>query len=530
MFIKKGIKLNIIISVLILFVIISTLAIDWFISMNSYKNTLSENHLNNNYNYVQKLKTTASHQLNYMKRNITSIGKDVEIDTFTQENLDNWYEANSRHFNMLLITDENGVIQLISPQKVQISNSLILERGVKLEGELIEQALSELETTISKPGHLIDDKLTTLISSPIYDNDTDEFIGMIAGVIFMKTDNVLKCIFGNHQYENLSYVYVVDREGKLIYHPEEERLEEDVSENKVVQKVLQEKDGSQVVVNSRGIEFFASYGYLEVADWGIVVQTPTDIIEAPLKEMFWRIVMLTLPVIFVILAISSIIVSQITKPLNRLVVFSEKAMQEKNVAQDTKALNIKSNIFEVRLLYNQVLEYITMLNKEATLDGLTKVANRRKFDMEINRLFKRKKPFSLIMVDIDHFKKVNDTYGHRIGDKVLQFLASLMNDVTSEEDLVFRYGGEEFGILLKNKTEKEAFYIAEKLRTLLESTNSPIGKPIYISLGVSSYQKDDQSAEDVIERADVALYQSKRTGRNKTTLYETNVKIDEFKS
>src|SRR5690625_964538 len=99
MYNKKGIKLKYLISMLILFVMISTLVIDWFVSMNSYSDTLSENHLNNNYNYVKKLKTTASHQLNYMKRNIKSIGKDIELGSFTQESLDNWFEANERHYN-----------------------------------------------------------------------------------------------------------------------------------------------------------------------------------------------------------------------------------------------------------------------------------------------------------------------------------------------------------------------------------------------------------------------------------------------
>lgn len=525
---ERGIKLKYIISVLILFVIVSTLVIDWLISMNSYKDTLSENHLDNNYNYVQKLKTTASHQLTYMKRNVASIAKNAEISSLTQENLDYWYEANQRHFDMLLMIDKYGTIEMISPKRVEINETVVLKKGVKLEGELIEEALAEIDTSISKPGYLIDKQLTTLITSPIYERETEEFVGMVAGVIFMKTDNVLKCIFSNHQYENPSYVYVVDQQGRLIYHPEENRLEEDVSKNEVVQKVLEKKDGSQVVVNSRGIEFFASYAYLEVADWGVVVQTPTNIIDEPLKELFWRIVMLTVPVIFIILAISSFIVSRITKPLNRLAAFSEKAMKEKDVAQNTEALKIRSKIYEVRLLYNQVLEYITMLNKQATLDGLTKVANRRKFDTEINRLFEQKTPFSLIMLDIDHFKKVNDTYGHTIGDKVLQFLASIMKGVADSDDLVFRYGGEEFGILLKNKSEKEAFELAEKLRKVLSKTKSPIGTPIYISLGVSSFYESDTSPEQVIERADVALYQSKRTGRNKTTLYEPDVKISEY--
>lgn len=516
----KGIKLKYIISILILFVILSTLVIDWLISMNSYEDTLSENHLDSNYNYVQKLKTTASHQLNYMIRNINSIGKDVELGAFTQENLDNWYEANHKHFNMLIITDDEGTIELISPEKIVINEKTTLEKGVKLEGELIERALQQDEPTISFPGRLMNNQLTTLVSSPIYDRDTNEVSGMIAGVIFLESDNVLKCIFGNHQYDDSSYVYVVDRHGKLIYHPDEKRLEEDVSQNEVVQKVLKREDGSQIVKNSRNVEFYASYAYLEVADWGIVVQTKTEVIEEPLSELFWRIIMLTLPVILIILFMSSYIVSRITKPLHELAAFSEKAMEEKDVTQDISKLNIKTFIYEVQLLYKQVVEHISMLNKQAVLDGLTKVANRRKFDIEINRLFDQKIPFSLIMIDIDYFKKVNDTYGHMIGDKVLQFIAAEMESIVQRDDLVFRYGGEEFGILLKKQAVEEAYDLAKKLQLNLMNKESPTGEPITISIGITNYHENDTNLDQIINRADAALYESKRLGRNRITVRE----------
>lgn len=151
---------------------------------------------------------------------------------------------------------------------------------------------------------------------------------MIAGAIDMESDNVLKCILGNHQYEDFSYVYVVSREGKLIYHPDADRLEEDVSKNEVVQSVLRGETGSRKVVNSRGVEFFASYTYLDIANWGIVVQTETEIINKPLNDLFWHIVMLTVPFLIIILIFSGYVVSNITKPLNQLARFSEKALQD----------------------------------------------------------------------------------------------------------------------------------------------------------------------------------------------------------
>ena len=126
----------------------------------------------------------------------------------------------------------------------------------------------------------------------------------------------------------------------------------------------------------------------------------------------------------------------------------------------------------------------------------------------------------MIMIDIDNFKKVNDKHGHLVGDDVLRFIASIMEDVSRKEDLCYRYGGEEFAYLLRNKEVEDAYALAERLRLKLSYTPSPAGYPITISLGISTRQKDDKFPEDIIKRADSALYQSKRAGKNKTTIYE----------
>lgn len=327
----------------------------------------------------------------------------------------------------------------------------------------------------------------------------------------------------NHHYDDESYVFVVDREGHLIYHPDSERLGENVRANEVVEKVINEDKGSQIVMNTRGNEFFASYSYLEVADWGIVVQTPTSIIKAPLQRLFWRIVLLTLPFLIVILLISGTIVSTITRPINELAQFSEKALKGNSDDLRLRTRNSYSLVYEVRQLFQQISSHLEMLNKQATVDGLTQLANRRKTMNVLKDWIEDHKDFSLILIDIDFFKKVNDQYGHLKGDEVLQYLAQEMEKVCGDKGLCFRYGGEEFGILLNPMSEQEAFEVAEQLRKQIAETISPTGKPIYISLGVTSSEKEDRVPEDMIERADIALYHSKETGRNRTTIYSKDL-------
>jgi diguanylate cyclase (GGDEF)-like protein len=153
-------------------------------------------------------------------------------------------------------------------------------------------------------------------------------------------------------------------------------------------------------------------------------------------------------------------------------------------------------------------------------DGLTKLHNHRYFQdhltREIKRVSRTRQPLSLILLDIDDFKLLNDTHGHAAGDEVLMSLASIMNDSARESDLIARYGGEEFVILMPNTDLAGAVHLAEKIRIAVESTRLIIGdsmKPIEItiSLGVALF---DGNRREFFSEADRALYQAKATGKN----------------
>lgn len=154
----------------------------------------------------------------------------------------------------------------------------------------------------------------------------------------------------------------------------------------------------------------------------------------------------------------------------------------------------------------------------ARCDGLTGLLNHRMFQErlreEIHRTKRYRRTLSLIMMDIDHFKMFNDNYGHPVGDEVLKMVSLTLKGMIRNTDSAFRYGGEEFAILLPETTDENAVNLAERLRRRVEMNRAVKGLSVTVSLGVAGI-RDNEPPEDFIKRADQALYAAKRNGRNR---------------
>lgn len=174
------------------------------------------------------------------------------------------------------------------------------------------------------------------------------------------------------------------------------------------------------------------------------------------------------------------------------------------------------------------VEFYNKLTNEATVDFLTGLNNVRQFDKTFNSLsqqaIRKGENLSLLFLDIDYFKKINDTYGHSSGDTILKNLAYILKDTSRGFDIVSRNGGEEFSVLLSDCTADNAVRIAERIRNNVENNKFYISKEvsiyITISIGVSTYPSITKDVDMLVENADLALYQAKRTGRNKVVLYD----------
>ncbi len=181
-------------------------------------------------------------------------------------------------------------------------------------------------------------------------------------------------------------------------------------------------------------------------------------------------------------------------------------------------MNFVLGVFIVYLIKKYVKD---TLESQANFDGLTKVYNRRYFneyfEIELQKSERYQRRISFIIYDIDHFKRVNDTYGHDVGDGVLKELCQLILANIRKSDMLSRLGGEEFGILAPEIGAEEAFLLSEKLRKIVEKhTFMHVGN-ITISLGVTQYIQGDDT-DSLYKRADVALYKSKNNGRNRSEI------------
>ena len=180
--------------------------------------------------------------------------------------------------------------------------------------------------------------------------------------------------------------------------------------------------------------------------------------------------------------------------------------------------NIFSFIFSRTMHIHQAI-----LTAQATRDSLTGAGNRWLFDENILECIAQKRRnhenVAMIMLDIDHFKKINDEFGHLTGDEVLVKLKGMLRSRLRESDGLYRIGGEEFAILLKRTDGKAAVALAEKLRLMVENSDLLPERTVTISLGVAQCRTDD-NARSWLKRADRVLYQAKNTGRNRTCLEE----------
>jgi diguanylate cyclase (GGDEF)-like protein len=189
-------------------------------------------------------------------------------------------------------------------------------------------------------------------------------------------------------------------------------------------------------------------------------------------------------------------------------------------ANDTQPLESVADICATAI---QNAYYVDRVKQLAYLDGLTGIFNRRFFELRIAEEIERARRFrsglGIVMIDIDQFKRLNDEFGHLLGDEVLRQVSSILHQQVRKIDVVCRFGGEEFAILLSQTSPQHSLAVAEKLRRIVETWQFPgVPRPVTISAGAANYPEHGTTRDELVKAADAGLYAAKQTGRNRVCL------------
>jgi diguanylate cyclase (GGDEF)-like protein len=364
-----------------------------------------------------------------------------------------------------------------------------------------------------------------IMAAPVSDS-SGRHLGFLMGSINLTRDNFIEELMG-YKIGKTGYLYIFSHLRTTILHPDKTRImKNDVppGANKLWDRAIQGFEGSGETINSRGIPQIASFKRLKTVDWILASAYPQDEAYAPVKRM--RYYLFAAAVLITLISVSMVwlLTSRITASLNSytsqvLYIGQHPEGNHKILVDSNDEVALLATTFN-DLLYKLELSSETLENMTRT-DPLTGLFNRRHLETEAPKLvelsMRKKTSTAVVMLDIDHFKKINDSFGHEAGDAVLVHMARILQKSLRTYDLVVRYGGEEFLLVLPMIALGEAETIAERLRQSIQ--DSPISfnqdeLSITASLGVYTAEQIPDLYE-AIAKADSALYHAKNSGRNR---------------
>lgn len=496
-----------------------TLSISFYASYQVQRASLIDNTLEANRAYAVKLAAgtetffrSAQQQLGYSAE---ILAEQLDSPAKLHEEVER-LRLQTNSFNHVIVTDAKAVLRAASPAVPHMI-------GRELDSPGAREALQKRRPIISSPYMSAIGTLVVSISQPIVDGH-GTYLGYIGGVINLKEMNILNSMLGEHYYKDGSYLYAVDQNRRLLYHPDPKRLGTLVGENAVIDRVINGESGSQRVINSVGQDMLAGFAAVPTARWGVVAQRPTEVTLLPLDELMLEVLRQTAPLALLTFLAVWLLSGLISRPLWQLA----KSASEMDTSNSSERIQrIRSWYFESAQLKRALLlgvnlmhQRIGKLNLDVQTDPLTGLQNRRGLTLALERLRLEGRTVAVIALDIDHFKRINDSFGHDVGDQVIRHVAQLMTTCSRDADTLCRSGGEEFLILLPDANPESALRVAERLRQCVEQEQIPAVGHITISLGIAIWPIHADSIERVLKLADGALYLAKQNGRNRSEAAE----------
>ncbi len=505
---RKLILISTILSVSGLFVV-SVFILNYII-----KEQLIQNSLAVNEKYAAKVATSANNQFGDMLKELnysaTLLGHNFSDQRLVDAEVKRLKNQSDKFNSVLVIDDKNRLIDF-KPEQLNLRKDSIY----KTVG--IVEALKQKKTYISSPFWSIKHHLIVMISQPIYDID-QHYLGLISGSIYLQQKNLINEMLSTEYDFKKSYMYVIDQNNRIIFHPDTQRIGEKISHNNGVTYMMQQNAGQIKLINSQGVKNLAGFAQIPSVGWIVVSQQPTEELLKQANIIILKVAVGMFIFYFFIFFIVWRLSRFISAPLNSLAkmasMLNQPDIQEKITQIDPWYFEVTKFRTSLLLSSKAFSDKITELHYHVNTDPLTGLYNRRGMQLLLKELINLKRDFTVLSIDIDFFKKVNDNFGHDQGDKVLKVLAGLMKDNFREHDVCCRVGGEEFIVLMTTSELEIAQRAAERLRKAMQTTHINSMPPVTISIGMAFWPKDSSDVNEVFKKADKKLYQAKNSGRN----------------
>ncbi|AMG89664.1 MULTISPECIES: sensor domain-containing diguanylate cyclase [Bordetella] len=430
-------------------------------------------------------------------------------------------QAQTNRFNAVTYVDANGVFRAVAPHAGNIVGRPVVSAEMR-------QALEHRGALISDPFIAPTGRWLIAMSQPVFGPD-GAFAGVLSGLFYLHEGNALKSLLGERDHRNGSYQYAVDRQGVLLYHPQATRIGESQTSNPLLAEVRAGRGGAQRFVNTLGTEMLAGYAVVPATGWGVVAQRPVSSVVAATQLLVRRTVYAL--AIWVALGVLCVwwLADRISRPLSQLARAAAELDNPRAAdgalsvrAWYREALQIKNALMAVRRKIGTKFE---QLRQDSLTDPLTGLLNRRGLEEYLRNTPWQDGAMTVLALDIDRFKIINDTHGHAAGDEVIQSLAGILRSSARTKDVLARLGGEEFAVLLPDVDVPQAPQLAERIRRSIEAAPTEAGVSYTVSIGVACYPAHGASLEAVMRCADEALYAAKAGGRNRTHLYRVGMPL-----
>jgi diguanylate cyclase (GGDEF)-like protein len=498
--------------------LIALTAVLMTVSVRKQQQALTESMLQSNFEGARNLAISVNTIKDIMFRELGSTARYMADERIPAENGAKTIGAllvGNRLFNGAMLLDNAGRVQSATPESgYEIGDTL--ESGLLARKQGQREPRPQVTGTLESPNG----KLLIMVLHPM-GSPGQEPSAFLAGLINLTERNVFTDMFEHAMKSSAgSFAYLVDNRGELLLNPDESRRQ-----NIMPASVIGETFGSGAVRSAiaygpQGEKLFA--GYLQVADveWGVVFQSPESAFDKAKMAIWETQLAWSLPFAALVLALSVWAARRLAEPFVQLTATARCIAAGERL--DRPPFESHWND-EAHHLARAMMTAVQSLQNEADrnsrlarTDPLTGLANRAGLEEWLSAPGRVSGGYALIVLDIDHFKSVNDQFGHHKGDETLVHLAAILQSERGANDLVCRLGGEEFVALLPNRDLRSGTEFAERLRERVERTISPTGRPITVSIGVAQHGANGGGFDETFRLADEALYEAKRQGRNRT--------------